>query len=223
MRDADRDQFAKLWRGAWALHGKDVTVEILSIAFGALVDFGLRDIERALTAHIRDPQTGHFPPKPSDVIGRLTPRPENDGRPGVEEAWALIPKTERESAVITDEMATAFGAAQELIDAGDLIAARMAFKEVYQREVTASRAAGRPVHWFASLGHDVAARESALRKAVDLGRLSHQRAVALLPSLDVSMPDPAGRARLAHIRAQVVAKLESPTKDRTDETREDAA
>jgi hypothetical protein len=223
MRDSDRDQFAKLWRGAWALHAKPVTVEMLAISFSALADFELRDIERALTAHIRDPQTGQFPPKPSDVIGRLTPRAENDGRPGVEEAWALIPKAERESAVITDEMATAFGAAQELIDAGDLIAARMAFKEVYQHEMVTSRAAGRPVHWFASLGHDVAARETALRKAVDLGRLTRQRAVALLPSFDVSQPDPAGRARLAHVRAQVVARLESPAKEGTDEIQENAA
>ena len=39
-----------------------------------------------------------------DVIGRL-----DDGRPGAEEAWAMLPKDEAASCVWTDEMCSAWG------------------------------------------------------------------------------------------------------------------
>lgn len=208
MRDADREGFAKLWRGAWALHGKQVSVEMLSVAFAALSDYDLRDIERALTMHVRDRERGQFPPKPADVIDRLMPDPKNDGRPGPDEAWAMMPRDERQSAVITDEMATAMGAASSLLAEGDTIAARMAFKDVYSREVANARAQGKPVRWFASLGHDVTSREAVIRQAVQQGRLSHAQAVKHIPHLDDAPLDPNGRKQLATIRALLLPKLQ---------------
>lgn len=150
----------------------------------------------------------------ADVITRIS---DSDGRPGVEEAWAMLPKHEADSEVITQEMAVAFGAARPLLDAGDVIAARMAFKEVYERQVQQARVNREPVRWFPSLGHDVEARGPVLRRAVELGRLTRQRAVELLPSIDLAPPDPSGGARLAQIRAQVVAQLEAPTKELASE------
>jgi predicted ester cyclase len=140
----------------------------------------------------------------ADVIARIR---ENDGRPGIEEAWAMLPRTEAESAVLTDEMATAMGAAAPLLAEGDAIAARMAFKEVYSREVTAARAAGKPVRWFASMGHDTAGREAVVRQAVALGRLSREQAVKHLPHLDDAPMDPNGRKQLAAIKSLLLPKL----------------
>jgi hypothetical protein len=51
------------------------------------------------------------------VIERL-----DDGRPGAEEAWAMVPKDEEESAVITGEMRFAMGVALRLLADGDAIA-----------------------------------------------------------------------------------------------------
>ena len=113
----------------------------------------------------------------SDVISRL-----DDGRPGVEEAWAMLPMSERQSAVWTTEMSLAFGIALPLIGAGEIVAARMAFKETYLRLVSQARDAARPVQWLATLGHDPAGRESVLLQAVSLGRLTFAEAQMHLPT-----------------------------------------
>lgn len=105
------------------------------------------------------------------VIERL-----DDGRPGAEEAWALLPKNEADSAVITGDMRAAMGPALELIAAGDAIAARMAFLEVYRRRIAIARAEKEPVTWLPSLGHDPDGRAAALADAVGKGRLAIEQA-----------------------------------------------
>jgi hypothetical protein len=83
------------------------------------------------------------------IIDRL-----DDGRPGPQEAWAMIPTDEQDSVVWTDEMAEAYGLAAPLLADGDRIAARMAFLEAYQAAVHRARAERRPPRWFPSLGMD---------------------------------------------------------------------
>lgn len=112
----------------------------------------------------------------ADVVARL-----DDGRPGPEEAWAAIPKDEHASTVWTDEMRVAFGASAPLIAAGDLVAARMAFLEVYRAELARARSEGRPVRWEISLGWDPRHREAILDEAVRLGRITAEHAARLLP------------------------------------------
>jgi hypothetical protein len=105
------------------------------------------------------------------IIERL-----DDGRPGAEEAWSMIPKNEDTSVVWSDEMALAFGIAGSLIADGDMIAARMAFKESYTRMVADARDARKPVNWTPSLGHDPRGRAGALLLAVEKGRLTMSQA-----------------------------------------------
>ena len=140
----------------------------------------------------------------AEVITRIR---ECDGRPGVEEAWAMLPKDERTTAVVTAEMLTAYGAASALLATGDAIGARMAFKEVYARELTAARAAGKPVRWIVSAGHDPHGREAVIRQALDDGRLTRPQATKHLPHLDDEPLDPNGRARIAQIRATLLPHL----------------
>lgn len=113
-----------------------------------------------------------------DVVSRL-----DDGRPGVEEAWAMLPHSEETTAVWTDEMAQAFGVAVGLIDAGDKVSARMAFKETYLMLVGQARDKAQPVVWRVTLGHDINGRESALMVAVDKGRISYETAHEFVPAL----------------------------------------
>lgn len=123
-----------------------------------------------------------------DVVSRL-----DDGRPGVEEAWSMLPYTEQTSAVWTDEMSQAFGVALRLIEDGAMVEARMAFKETYQRLVNEARDAGKPVNWTVTLGHDVRGRESVLSDAVAKGRLSLSYARQFVPALpNKSSPQLAG-------------------------------
>ena len=114
----------------------------------------------------------------SDVISRI-----DDGRPGAEEAFAMLPKREDDSVVWTLEMSQAFGVCVGLLDAGDTVAARMAFKETYQRLVSQSRDKGEPVRWHPSLGHDPRGREAVLKDAVERGRISIEHARELVPAL----------------------------------------
>lgn len=114
----------------------------------------------------------------SDVVSRI-----EDGRPGVEQAWALLPVTESQTAVWTDEMATAFGSCEALLRRNDMVAARMAFKEAYQREVTRARDAAKPVNWWATIGEDKYSRRAALEAAVHDGRLPLEYAQQHVPEL----------------------------------------
>ena len=120
----------------------------------------------------------------ADVIQRL-----EDGRPGADEAWAMLPRSESESIVWTDEMSSAFGIAAPLMDE-DKTAARMAFREAYKRAVDESREQRKPVNWTASLGHDPRGREQALKRAVELGRLSARRSTCVPSLLMPAAPTP---------------------------------
>lgn len=109
----------------------------------------------------------------ADVIGRL-----DDGRPGPEEAWAMIPNDEAGTVVWTVEMAQAYGVA---CGADDRIQARMAFLEAYRDRVRRARDDGTPVKWTVSLGHDPLQREQAISQAVEAGRITEEHAQRFLP------------------------------------------
>lgn len=120
-------------------------------------------------------------PTVADIISRVQ---KNDGRPGVEEAWSLIPRDEASSIVWTEEMGIAWSVASPLIDE-DLIAARMAFKERYESAIRDSRAKGLPVKWLPSFGHDKAGREMALREAIDKNRITLGHAQKIMPEFEI--------------------------------------
>jgi hypothetical protein len=108
----------------------------------------------------------------------------NDGRPGSEEAWARMPKGERleqDTIVWCKEERLAYGACRSLLLDGDQIAARMAFKERYERELVESRSLGTPVQWTVSAGYDVESRLVALASAVEEKRISLEHALNFVP------------------------------------------
>jgi hypothetical protein len=129
-----------------------------------------------------------------EQIEKLRP----DGRPGADEAWAMIPRDEAASVVWTQEMAEAYGIALPLLSEGDQVAARMAFREAYARIVEANKQAGVKPVWQPSLGHDKEGRDAALAEAVRLGRLSTHHAIGLLPPGKIApMLQAAGQEKLA--------------------------
>ena len=123
----------------------------------------------------------------ADIVARL-----DDGRPGPEEAWAMIRgalEDERVTVVWTEEMAQASGAARQLVVAGDPVAARMAFLESYRAQVARARDLGEPPTWTPSLGYDAAGRDGPLLEACRLGRLEQAKIAGLLrsPPVDSSI------------------------------------
>lgn len=103
----------------------------------------------------------------SAVIERI-----DDGRPGADEAWALVPKHEDDTAVLSDEISKAMSVAMPMWVEGDRVGARMAFIETYRRIVQDARVMGETPRWFVSLGHESSGRAPALATAVQLGRIS---------------------------------------------------
>jgi hypothetical protein len=152
----------------------------------------------------------------ADILTRI-----DDGRPGPEEAWALVPKDEFGSVVWTSEMRDASAAAQPHIAAGDLVAGRMAFLERYRLLVQQARDARLPVEWHFSPGMDKDGRELVLLDAAQKGRLSVGRVRELLPyhredegvearllaieGLAPALPNPEVKQRLAELMSRFPA------------------
>ena len=95
----------------------------------------------------------------------------------------MLPKQESDTVVWTNEMAVAYGVSAPLIELGDLVAARMAFKESYTKQLTQVQANGAPVKWLTSLGHDPHGRAGPVRAAVVAGRISRFSAVTMVHEL----------------------------------------
>lgn len=120
-------------------------------------------------------------PTISQVIERI-----DDGRPGPEEAWAMIPFDEGSSVVWCAEMAEAHGIARKLLP--DKIAARLAFKEAYTKLLAEARAKGVPAKWTPSLGVDKTGQAAAIEEAFRKGRITADQAQALLPDFSAGKP-----------------------------------
>jgi hypothetical protein len=186
----DKAPFFELMNTVAPVYNMEMSKPTVKLWWNLLIQYTLEDIAAALHEHLR---TAKFAPKPAEVIA-LIDKMHPDGRVGVEEAWAMIPRDEYRTVVMSQEMAEALKFAQPLLNEGDQIAARMAFKEAYTHLVDENRRLGVAVKWFASLGQDPLQRDSAIKEAVRLGRLGSDHANRLLPSL--IEPDPQNNARL---------------------------
>lgn len=199
MQDTDRQEFGALLSATLQVYGANITAPAISIWWGALGAYSLGEVRAGLAAHVMDPTAGRFAPKPADVIARIA---ENDGRPGADEAWALCPLDEAQTTVWTDEARQAFfDGAYRILQDGDRIAARMAFKDSYARHVATARRERRALKWSVSLGHDVGGREAPLLAALEKGRLPRPYVAGLLPHRDLT---PAGKALLSSARLRLV-------------------
>ena len=170
MKERTAQQIAVTWE---LLNGQvsDAVMEMLLEQFSAYDDSALLKALAKCRAECRGRIT------PADIISRI-----DDGRPGVEEAWAIADrarKDENATIVWTDDIAFTFGKIRHMEDD---IAARMAFKEAYLRACDDSRDAGCEAVWTASLG-SYDSRRGPLLEAVRLGRLRESTARQLFPEL----------------------------------------
>lgn len=100
----------------------------------------------------------------------------DDGHPAANEAWANAIRAADESATVvwTEQTRDSWTAALPLVEAGDKIAARQAFLEVYTRLTKEARAAGKMAVHHASIGFDAAGRDAVLQQAIAAGRIAHE-------------------------------------------------
>jgi hypothetical protein len=186
MRDADFPKFVELLDAVCSLlsrGGYTPNAANSALWFRALGEYELGAVRAGFDAHVKDAQRGRFVPTPADIIAQLEGSTKDDGRPGADEAWAIAVRGRDESVSIvwTGEVAEAWGIARPVMDLGDEVGARVAFRDAYNRLVADARRAGARPHWTVSFGHETRGRDAALR---ELARLTGD---ANLPQLEAPM------------------------------------
>jgi hypothetical protein len=169
--------------------GTDLTVAAARVMADDLSRYAHQQVMGALTRCRREVRNRLTL---ADVLERL-----DDGRPGPQEAWAIVAPTlhdEGPTIVWTEEMAHAMGVARTCDDA---VAARMAFIEAYRTNCQRARDSGTPARWTPSLGHDKGGRDGPLLAAVAAGKLLPQHVAQYLIGdtaradlLRIAAPDP---------------------------------
>lgn len=91
MQKSDYDNFVDTWTQAWDLYGKSLSPGAVMLAFNALMRYELKAITQALTAHVNDPDSGQFPPKPADVVRLIDGRKDDRAQA----AWTKVEQTAR--------------------------------------------------------------------------------------------------------------------------------
>lgn len=186
------------------IYGKDFSEAAAEVLASDISPYPVNSVLAALTRCRRELKSF---PTIADILARI-----DDGRPGVEQAWAMVPKDEVSSVVWTEEIREAFAEARHLI-AHDRVAARMTFREVYLSLVSDARAKRTPVRWEPSLGHCKADQEAVLGRAIQKGLLSREHVNSLLSApVPSSLPQIAGPTEdnLTTIDAkEMIAKIRS--------------
>jgi hypothetical protein len=178
MNANDRGRFAALLTGALEVYRESPSEAAIDVWWWALSRYEFDDIRTGFAEHVTGPE-GKFAPRPAHIIDRIAVH-NPDGRPGADEAWAMVPKDDESSAVLTEEMLEALGIVRSMLSSDD-VGARMAFRSAYERIVGDARRRGDPVRWIPSLGWEPLGRVDALRNAVTHNRMAADRAVNLLP------------------------------------------
>lgn len=187
MNTQDKRPFADLLSDLAEVYDKPPLTKVKLKAYWSVLDkFPMQAIEAAKDLHLADPDRGRFMPMPADLAGKVREIIDRStGRPSADEAWALALQAadEDDTVVWTNEIAQAYGAASEILTAGDKVGARMAFRAAYERIVQDTVG---PAKWQVSLGHDPERRETAITKAVQIGRLNHEQAGRYLPAPEIT-------------------------------------
>lgn len=202
MEQHEHEAFLPLLKKTMGAYGKLLPVdELLDAWLDILKPFPLRVIRAALAGYCDE--NSEFAPVPAAIAKRCKLQ---DGRPGTEEAWAiaLASRDEADTVIWTSEIAEAFGVCSTVLNAGDEVGARMAFKDAYNRLVTAARLRNLPAHWSVSLGWDMTKREAAVTKAAAAGLLPAPQVRALLPNyVDATSIPQQSPEGLAKVKAAV--------------------
>jgi hypothetical protein len=191
VNQADKRAFAELLGGMMDLYGRKITPEAAGLWWGAFEAQALEAVRAAFSRYTQDPEQGRYPPTPAAVLGCL---PASGGaRIKADEAWAMALASFDEAATVclTDEMLEAVSVAKTGWTSGDKVAARMAFKDAYERITGERRERGQAPVWTLSLGWDAERRATAAQEALRLGRMSAEQVRGHLPA-----PEPQGPAAL---------------------------
>lgn len=167
-------------------------------------------------------KTAKFPPSLPEFLAFCRPATASN-RPSADEAWAIALRAsdEAETVVWTEEIAQAWGVCLPVVESGDEVGARMAFRAAYERITADAKVAGVPAKWIVSQGHDADKRAIAIERARVAGLLPAPVVAQFVPLIE-SRREPAPStdvaARIADLKAALSASR-PPRETETDRTR----
>lgn len=173
---SDKKKFLEIMTSCSSVYRQEADKSTMRVFWQLLEAYPIEAVEKAFINHLR---SNKFFPTPSEIIASLDVKYKHLGS---DEAWAMMPRSEFESVVWTEEMAAAYAVAFDLINEGDRIAARMAFKNAYERLCNEASLMQKPVVWTVCKGYDKSLIEPVLQKAVLQGRITQEVADKHLPA-----------------------------------------
>ena len=72
MKNEDKRAFFDLMMAAGEVYGREVTQPMAAIYFSALGNASIEQVQEAMMAHMQNPDSGQFFPKPADLIKQMT-------------------------------------------------------------------------------------------------------------------------------------------------------
>lgn len=72
MQDQDKAAFRDMMMAAGEVYGREITKPLLQMYFAALAQIGIDQVQGAMMAHMQNPDSGQFFPKPADLIKQMT-------------------------------------------------------------------------------------------------------------------------------------------------------
>lgn len=176
MNQADAQAFFELLDITYDIIGvganKIISPAAKAVFFEDLERYPLELVRASLAAHRSDPERGKFTPKPADIIYQIERRRKVSWL-SADEAWAQVPKTEGQPAMMNDVTAQALVVAQPFLTMArpDMQAARMAFKGCYERLVERAKLERRGPVYFVSPGGSYEEQQAVLEEGVRQGLL----------------------------------------------------
>lgn len=68
MNESNAQEFNSLMDVTWEIYPKQLSSQAKRLYWESLKRFSFADIQSAFSRHIQNPDNGHFPPKPADII-----------------------------------------------------------------------------------------------------------------------------------------------------------
>jgi hypothetical protein len=76
--DSDNNNFAAMLSSTMQTYLTPMTAGMVDVWWNVLKGYDFSTVRRAMSDHIKDPESGRWAPKPADIIGRLRTRPESE-------------------------------------------------------------------------------------------------------------------------------------------------
>lgn len=194
LNQAQQEELARLLVATAEVMGDEARPNVVALMVRELAAHPLPALDKAL-ATCRRELKGRL--SLAAILERV-----DDGHPAPNEAWAIaLPAADERNTVIwTAEIQGAWAACLPLVQAGDKIAARLAFIEAYTRKTKEARAQNRRGEYQPSMGFDIDGRNAAIEHAKTTGLLT---ADAATPHLHLPPASPEVLARIEKLKQEL--------------------